>query len=105
MPIHCKRCHEQFKSVEELDCHVLVPKAEVCQLRLGETTEGMTPDVEKLMRRRRRDTEGEYWEAIYKLLFPKDEAIPNPRKYFYQFRINNQKIEFRDREDSKQLAQ
>jgi hypothetical protein len=120
MPIHCKRCHKQFSSDEELDSHTLVPQFEVCELR-GETTEGITPDVEKLLRRRRRDppnqSDKECWKAIYRLLFPKDEAVPDPCKSSYQSRINGQKTElhypaptlspsdyWQDREDLKRLA-
>jgi hypothetical protein len=75
MPIHCKRCHKQFNSVEELDHHTLVDKSEVCEVRIGETTEGIVPDVEKLLKRRKRvpsnQTDKDCWKSIYLLLFPK----------------------------------
>ncbi len=85
MPIHyCKRCHKRFSSGEELDFHTLVPQPEVCEVRVGETTEGITQDIEKQLRRRKRvpsdQSDEECWKAIYRLLFPKDEVVPDPCK-------------------------
>jgi len=86
MAIHCIRCHKQFSSDEELRRHVRVPPSKVCELRLGETTEGITPEMEQQLKRRKKvpskEAAEECWKAIYQLLFPKDETVPGPCKSF-----------------------
>lgn len=91
----------QFSSVEELDRHSLVPQIEVCELRQDKITEGLTLDMEKLIRVRKRiprnQTDEECWMAIYRLLFPKDETVPGPCKSYLlvRFNVDGHKIKLR----------
>jgi hypothetical protein len=81
VPIQCKRCWLRFKSQEDLDTHLTV--LNICALTPGYPAEGLTPDLEKKLKCRKKaspeQTEEQRWKEIYRLLFP-DEVVPNPCK-------------------------
>ena len=56
-----------------------------CEIQLTPLTEGITSDVMKELRRRKKgargESEAERWREIYKLLFP-GENVPSPCKCF-----------------------
>jgi hypothetical protein len=77
----CQRCKELFKDQEALERHFLEVKS--CELNLAEPTEGITGNVEKRLRSRKKthrdQSESERWQEIYRILFPREE-VPSPCK-------------------------
>jgi hypothetical protein len=82
-PIQCRRCWKIFETAEDLFLHSNVADIDKCELQPELTAEGITPDVERRMRSRRkthRSQSEEYkWKELYSMLFPRDE-IPSPCK-------------------------
>jgi hypothetical protein len=80
-PVQCIRCWLFFESQMALNVHLGV--VNICQLRPGEPMEGVTPDMEKRLRSRKKaspdQTDEDRWREIYSMLFP-DETVPSPRK-------------------------
>jgi hypothetical protein len=68
-----------FPSQDELDSHFTA--IESCDLSSAKATEGITANVEKRLRSRkktyRHQTEEDRWREIYQILFPEEE-IPSP---------------------------
>jgi hypothetical protein len=66
---------------EALDAHLTV--VNICSLQTGQATEGLTADLEKKLKSRKKSspdqTEEARWKEIYGLLFP-NEVVPNPCK-------------------------
>ena len=81
VPIQCKRCWQTFKVQESLDAHLTV--VNICSLQTGQAAEGLTADLEKKLKSRKKSspdqTEEARWKEIYGLLFP-NEVVPNPCK-------------------------
>lgn len=79
VPIQCKRCWLNFKSQSALDDHLTVTN--ICPITEGTPAEGVTVDIEKRLRSRKKTAPGQSeedrWREIYTLLFP-DEAVPVP---------------------------
>jgi hypothetical protein len=77
----CPRCKEPFKYQEALERHFLEVKS--CELNLVEPIEGITDNVEKRLRSRKKthrdQSEFERWQEIYRILFPTEE-VPSPCK-------------------------
>lgn len=66
---------------EALDAHLTV--VNICSLQIGQATEGVTADLEKKLKSRKKSspdqTEEARWKEIYGLLFP-NAVVPNPCK-------------------------
>jgi hypothetical protein len=79
VPIQCKRCWLPFKTQAALDAHLTV--VDICALSPGHPAEGLTLDLEKKLKSRKKaspdQTEEQRWREIYGLLFP-NEVVPNP---------------------------
>ncbi|KAF4630123.1 hypothetical protein G7Y89_g8018 [Cudoniella acicularis] len=75
----CQRCKMLFNNSEEVDEHLKAVKG--CDLSLGEEAEGITANIEKRLRSRKKtskdQTEEERWGEMYRLIFPGD-LIPSP---------------------------
>jgi hypothetical protein len=80
-PIHCKRCWMVFKTPRELDDHMMVQAAEICEIVKGQIPDGITGEQELHLRSRKKktrdQTDEDRWRDIYKLLFPTDQ-VPSP---------------------------
>ncbi|RDL29978.1 uncharacterized protein BP5553_10605 [Venustampulla echinocandica] len=78
---HCKRCWQTFKNQQQLDTHLTVAAQEICEIRPGNSPEGITPEIERRLRSRKKShpnqTDEERWKDIYKLLFP-NATVPSP---------------------------
>jgi hypothetical protein len=83
VPIQCKRCWQTFKSNEALDAHIAV--LNICDLVPGQAAEGLTADIEKRLKSRKKtspdQTEEARWKDIYGMLFP-NQVVPNPCESF-----------------------
>jgi len=68
-----------FPTPEDLDSHFMAVTS--CELSLAEPAEGITSNIEKQLRSRKKthrdQTEAERWEQIYRILFPL-EPVPSP---------------------------
>lgn len=66
--------------------HITVEAADICHLQSGTPPVGITPDIERKLRSRKKSrpnqTERDRWIAIYQLLFPNvpNAEIPSPGK-------------------------
>jgi hypothetical protein len=82
-PIHCKRCWQEFSNQEQLNSHLTVAALDICELKPGHPPEGITLEVEKRLRSRKKaypdQSEEDRWKDIYRLLFP-NEDVPLPCK-------------------------
>ena len=82
---HCRRCWKTFKAQTQLDSHMTVAAADICEVQPVRTPEGITPDQEKRLRSRKKtsptQSDEDRWKDIYRLLFPNEE-IPSPCKTF-----------------------
>lgn len=80
-PIWCQRCGSKFPTEDELKSHTTAPKA--CELASYPPIEGITPEIEKKLRSRKKSHQlqdkAQQWKAIYQILFP-NENIPEPCK-------------------------
>ncbi|KAH0545448.1 hypothetical protein FGG08_000449 [Glutinoglossum americanum] len=76
-PIQCTRCCSTFNHQSELDGHVR--DINRCDLRPQEPVEGITAEIEKRLRSRKKSSpdqdEESKWKAIYGIIFP-GEPIP-----------------------------
>jgi hypothetical protein len=79
IPIKCDRCRELFKHQRDFKAHQrnLIP----CEIRPDEPVEGITTDIEKRLKSRKRpwpnQSEEDRWREVYQILFA-DEEIPSP---------------------------
>lgn len=84
MPTHCKRCWKSFKNQEQLDIHLTVDIASMCDLVPGNPPEGITTDQERRLRSRKKSSRDQSdegrWREMYQLLFPGEE-VPSPCKF------------------------
>jgi hypothetical protein len=78
----CPRCCQQFESQEELQAHSRL--AVSCELQPCGEREGITADVEKQLKSRKKkspgQSEADRWREIYQILFP-GESVPLPCKF------------------------
>ncbi|PMD53503.1 uncharacterized protein K444DRAFT_541329 [Hyaloscypha bicolor E] len=78
----CPRCCQQFESQEELQAHSRL--AVSCELQPCREQEGITADVEKQLKSRKKtsagQSEADRWREIYQILFP-GEPVPSPYNY------------------------
>jgi hypothetical protein len=85
MPIHCRRCWEQFEDKKEYDSHITAGRDEICDVISGQPPQGICPETEKLLKSRKKaskeETEEDRWIAMYRILFPDDLLIPSPCRY------------------------
>jgi transcription elongation factor Elf1 len=80
----CPRCKVLEKSANDLEeRHTLAVKA--CELNLIQPAEGITGNIEKKLRSRKKTHKGqsetERWQEMYRILFP-NEGVPSPCKLF-----------------------
>ncbi|KAE9379384.1 hypothetical protein N431DRAFT_553617 [Stipitochalara longipes BDJ] len=79
--LHCERCWQTFDNQENLTAHRTVDATEICQVKSGYPPDGLTPDMERKLRSRkkahRNQTEEDRWREIYRIIFP-DEDVPSP---------------------------
>lgn len=82
----CERCNELFKDSDTLKSHFMATKA--CDLRQTDPIDGITCDVEKKLKIRKKthknQSPGERWKEIYSIIFPM-ELVPEPCKLFSFF--------------------
>lgn len=82
-PRYCSRCWLVFQDQDSLDKHMRAAEAEICQTTPGQPPEGITPDIARRLRSRKKTTriqnERQRWDEVYRILFP-DKPIPNPGK-------------------------
>jgi hypothetical protein len=66
-----------------LNSHLTVAALDICELKLACPPEGITPEIEKRLRCRKKahpdQTEEDRWKDIYRILFP-DTVVPSPCK-------------------------
>jgi hypothetical protein len=66
-----------------LDNHITVAASDICELKKGKEPDGLTAEMERSLRSRKKvhpnQTEEDRWKEIYRLLFPNQE-IPSPCK-------------------------
>ncbi|KAG9233783.1 putative resistance to glucose repression protein 1 [Amylocarpus encephaloides] len=78
---HCQRCWRPFKNQQRLDAHITVAASDICEVRPGTSPEGITADIERKLRSRKKShpnqMDEDRWKEIYKLLFPGAE-VPSP---------------------------
>ncbi|KAH8685816.1 hypothetical protein BGZ60DRAFT_523095 [Tricladium varicosporioides] len=78
--IQCVRCWLYFKCQNDLDIHLDVEN--ICERQPGKTVDGMTPDMEKELRSRKKSPENQNdedcWASMYRVLFPGAEGVPSP---------------------------
>jgi hypothetical protein len=83
MASHCKRCWRTFKTEGELDSHMTVSAADICQVQPGHPPEGITQENQKRLRSRKKaspnQSDEDRWKDIYRLIFPNEE-VPSPCK-------------------------
>jgi hypothetical protein len=58
-------------------------EAQICEVKPKKALDGITPETELLLKRRKKDIKGqsksELWRKMYQILFP-DEIVPSPCK-------------------------
>lgn len=78
---YCPRCYEEFPDLQGLYEHSAGPP-EKCEPRPGRPPDGITPDIARKLRSRKKPTplQSDYdkWVEIYRILFPSRRHIPSP---------------------------
>ena len=78
-PIQCVRCWIFFKSMDDLNIHISA--INICAIRPGQPIEGLSSDIEKKLRSRKRassdQSEEDRWRRMYGTIFPNEE-VPSP---------------------------
>jgi hypothetical protein len=81
---YCQRCWHVFNKQHQLDLHMTVTAAEICELKSGQPPEGITVEHERRLRCRKKthpkQSDEETWRDMYKILFP-DEEVPSPCEF------------------------
>ncbi|KAH7152195.1 hypothetical protein B0J13DRAFT_619774 [Dactylonectria estremocensis] len=80
----CTRCQESFTTKEDCDAHLRVPPDQICAFQEKPETSSsnedpendITPGVEDVLRDRRGHVQVLNWDALWRTLFPGDEAVP-----------------------------
>jgi hypothetical protein len=84
MVIHCERCWQTFNNQQKLKAHITVDATEICQVTPGQQPDGLTPEMERKLRSRKKahrdQTDDDRWKEMYRLLFP-NEVVPSPCKF------------------------
>lgn len=81
----CQRCGKSFESPNQLRDHVR--SVEACELRTGESQEGIDEAQHKALKSRKgttgrgKLTEEQQWNNMYAICFPDDKSIPSPCKF------------------------
>ncbi|KAH6718161.1 hypothetical protein BKA61DRAFT_670574 [Leptodontidium sp. MPI-SDFR-AT-0119] len=85
VPIHCERCWQTFRNAKDRNAHLTLNTADMCEVIPGTPPEGIGPEIEKKLKRRKKTYPGQSeearWTEIYKLLFPQEEEFPSPCWY------------------------
>lgn len=90
----CTRCKLVFETGELLEAHSM---GQGCEARMDQQVDGMTKKMkEQIQNKSRRQTDGEKWEQIYKILFP-NEAVPDPCTFCLSKHLLNGTMLMRDR--------
>lgn len=75
----CMRCRERFAKMDDLQSHMMVDAANICQARPGLSSgpdeETVNPSVGARLRSR---SEQFNWEKLWRALFPNDSKVPDP---------------------------
>lgn len=86
-PTQCPRCWEVFGNQESLVTHSR--GLTVCDLRDEDPVDGLTPEVEKLLRSRKKSSpnqcEEDRWIEIFGWIFPGELVVPLPCKLHRSF--------------------
>ncbi|KAE9371848.1 hypothetical protein N431DRAFT_410900, partial [Stipitochalara longipes BDJ] len=81
-PLHCRRCWQMFESAEQLNGHMNVSKADVCELVKGEPPEGVSEHQARALRPKTKrypnQSDESRWNDIYRILFPNKPVPPTP---------------------------
>ncbi|KAK0648268.1 hypothetical protein B0T16DRAFT_444376 [Cercophora newfieldiana] len=75
----CIRCRERFARMEDLETHMMVDAANICEARPGladQRDEEIINDA--VVDRLRSRTEQFDWEKLWETLFPRDTKVPEP---------------------------
>lgn len=98
--IQCVRCWLYFKCQNDLDIHLDVEN--ICERQPGQPADGMTPDMEKELRSRKKLPENQNdedrWASMYRVLFPDAEGVPSPcksRRLNWREPISRKSLRFR----------
>lgn len=97
MAPYCERCWQTFDNQQILNAHITVDATEICQVKPGHPPDGLTPEMERKLRSRKKahrdQTDEDRWRDMYRLLFP-NEDVPSPCKLLPQsnevMALNNQ---------------
>lgn len=83
MVLYCERCWQTFSNQQRLTAHITVDAVQICQVKPGHPPEGITPEIERKLKSRKKaylgQTEEDRWRDMYTLLFP-GEDVPSPCK-------------------------
>ncbi|KAK4151236.1 hypothetical protein C8A00DRAFT_17342 [Chaetomidium leptoderma] len=75
----CLRCHAGFVRQEEWQSHMLVPPAEMCDVKRGPRPPTEIVGITSTMMERLRSRSQHFnWDTLWRALFPDDPSVPNP---------------------------
>lgn len=77
------RCEQCFQTKEDYKEHLR--QANVCKLRtsqeeLQDPEDGLSDEKYDSLTKRNKGEKVDTWDALWRLLFPMDDAVPSPRK-------------------------
>lgn len=75
----CIRCRERFAKMENLESHMMVDAANICEARPGHADQRDEETInDAVVERLRSRTEQFDWEKLWETLFPRDVKVPDP---------------------------
>jgi hypothetical protein len=81
----CVRCWLSFNDQTSLNSHLAV--ASICALQPGKPMEGITPEMEQKIKKRKKafpgQTDEQIWGDIYRMIFP-GEVVPTPCTFYFR---------------------
>ena len=88
----CVRCQRCFQSSEDYKDHLR--QADVCEIRTGQDDlqdpeDGISAEMYDSLTKRSKGEKVDTWDALWKFLFPLDDAVPSPRECQLRFSHNH----------------
>ncbi|KAH7024147.1 hypothetical protein EDB80DRAFT_61257 [Ilyonectria destructans] len=82
-PFVCTRCQERFTTIQDCQAHLRVPPDRICQTKdpgddsssEDDPEDGITSEIEEVLRDRRAYIQVVGWDALWRTLFPTDSTI------------------------------
>ncbi|KAK0610862.1 hypothetical protein B0T14DRAFT_570794 [Immersiella caudata] len=75
----CIRCRERFARMEDLESHMLVDAADICERRSGDADQRDEETInDAVVERLKSRTEQFDWKRLWETLFPRDTKAPAP---------------------------